>query len=64
MADPVDIEIQDKYGNWKRYSTVPNIEARIKQALKSALAYRRADHPEQARAVERGSEQVLDVLRR
>ncbi len=62
MTDAVDIEIQDKHGNWRRYSTVPNVDAHIKQALQSALMYRLDDHPEAARAVDQKSKRVLAVL--
>ena len=35
----INIEIQNKHGAWKRYSTVPNEEDHISRALQAAAAH-------------------------
>ncbi len=35
----INIEIQNEHGSWKRYSTVPNEDARIEKALQAAAAH-------------------------
>ncbi|MCP5081157.1 MAG: hypothetical protein GY948_05620 [Alphaproteobacteria bacterium] len=35
----INIEIQNEHGSWKRYSTVPNDDARIERALQAAAAH-------------------------
>ena len=35
----INIEIQNDRGTWRRYSTVPNEDARIEKALQAAAAH-------------------------
>ena len=61
MAKKVLIEIQDKQGVWIHYQIVDNKPARIEFALQLALKTPLASKSKCARAVEAGTNSVLNI---
>lgn len=64
MSAMVDIEVQDKFGTWRRYSTVENTEERVMLALQSAKSFDPDSKRSKARAVDQISKQVIAELER
>jgi len=61
MAKKALIEIQDKQGVWIHYRKVANNPASIEQALQAALETTLASKSKSARAVEAGTNIVLNI---
>ncbi len=62
LDEMVDIEIQSKFGGWKRYCTVPNTDAGIRLALQAASGHPFAALSNKTRAVTQKSNREVAVL--
>jgi hypothetical protein len=62
MTSKVVIQIQDQFGNWQLYTTVPNVGTEIQHALKSGLKTQLAKKSKKARAIDKESGSVIDIL--
>ena len=58
----VRIEIQDQFGQWRRYTLVNNTPISIAQALKTALKAQLASKSKKARAVDDKTGVFIDML--
>ena len=58
----VRIEVQDQFGVWHQYTTVSDNPANIKQSLQTALRSQLASKSKKARAVDKETGSVIDIL--
>jgi len=62
MTSKAVIQIQDQFGNWQLYTTVPNVGTEIQHALKSALKTQLSKKSKKVRAIDKDSGSVIDIL--
>jgi hypothetical protein len=58
----IRIEIQDQFGRWNRYTSVPNNPSSIKFGLQTALKTQLASKSKKVRAVDNKTGQLIDML--
>jgi hypothetical protein len=62
MTKKAEIQIQDQFGNWQFYKTVPQVGTEVQHALKSALKTQLASKSKKVRAVDKDSGAMIDVM--
>ncbi len=61
MSKSVKVQVQDQFGRWHNYSSVPMDASAIRRSLRAALITQLGQHSGKARAIDADTGQLIDV---